>query len=85
MVAKVVGYERVDFSNAQGQSIKGTRLYVTYKNSLINGSGADMKFFSDDAEVKLPEIIVGQEYDFVYQEKGFTGKSTLVAVKPYKQ
>ena len=31
MVAKVVGYERVDFSDNNGNSIKGTRLYITYK------------------------------------------------------
>lgn len=85
MVAKVVGYERVDFSDNNGNSIKGTRLYITYQNEGINGQGSDMKFFSDDAKVKLPEIVIGREYDFNYQMKGFTGKPTLVSVTPYKQ
>lgn len=85
MVAKIVGYERVDFSNTNGDSVKGTRVYITYKNDGINGLGADMKFFSDDAKVKLPELVVGAEYDFNYQLKGFTGKPILVSITPYKR
>lgn len=85
MVAKVVGFERVDFEGNNGQSVKGTRVYVTYKNDTISGLGADMKFFSDDAKVKLPELVIGAEYDFNYQLKGFTGKPILVSVTPYKQ
>ena len=85
MVAKVVGFERVDFEGQNGQSIKGTRVYITYKNDGINGQGADMKFFSDDAKVKLPELVIGAEYDFNYQLKGFSGKPVLVSITPYKQ
>ena len=85
MVGQVVGYERVDFSDNNGNSVKGTRLYITYENPGINGKGADMKFFSDDAKVKLPEIRLGGFYDFCYEMKGFSGKPVLTAVKPYKE
>ncbi len=83
MVAKVVGFERVEFTNQQtNQQISGTRLYVTFEGDNIKGSGCDSKFFSDDAKVKLPEIVLGRNYEFVYQQTGFTGKNVLVAVKP---
>ena len=83
MIAKVVGFERVEFTDQKtNQTISGTRLYVTFKGERVNGVGCDSKFFSDNANVKLPEIAIGREYEFVYQQTGFSGKSTLVAVKP---
>ena len=85
MVGQVVGFERVDFTDKNGDSIKRTRLYITYENSSINGKGADMKYFSDDSKVKLPEIRLGGFYDFIYEVKGFSGSSVLTAVKPYKE
>ena len=81
MVATVVGYERVDFTGNDGRKITGTRLYITYEDSLINGHGADSKFFSDDSPVKLPEIVLGRKYDFNYQTSGFSGKARLVGIK----
>ena len=83
MIAKVVGFERVEFTDQKtNQTISGTRLYVTFKGERVNGVGCDYKFFSDNSNVKLPEISIGREYEFVYQQTGFSGKSTLVAVKP---
>lgn len=82
MIAKIVGFERVEFSDSQGRTVSGTRLYVTYSNDAINGLGADLKYFPDDGNVKLPEIVLNREYDFVYQQSGFSGKNRLVAVNP---
>ena len=82
MIATVVGFERVDFPGNDGKAIQGTRLYITYESDLIKGIGADLKYFPDDGPVKLPEITLGRKYDFVYQQKGFSGKNILVAVKP---
>ncbi len=83
MIAKVVGFERVEFTNPQtNQQIAGTRLYVNYENDNVKGVGCDSKFFSDESKVKLPEIVIGRNYEFVYQQTGFTGKNILVAVKP---
>lgn len=82
MIAKVVGFERVEFTDQKsGQSIAGTRLYVTYESDGIKGMGADTKFFSDNSPVKLPEIIIGRNYEFIYQQTGFSGKSKLIGVK----
>ena len=82
MVAKVVGFERVEFPTKDGDMIKGTRVYVTYENKFISGKGTDFKYFADNSDIKLPEFVIGKDYDFVYQEKGFTGKAVLVAVNP---
>ena len=83
MIATVVGFERVEFSSQQtGQTVAGTRLYITYESDFIKGIGADLKYFPDDGPVKLPEIVIGRKYDFVHQQSGFSGKNRLVAVKP---
>jgi hypothetical protein len=82
MIAKVVGFERVEFSDSKtGANISGTRLYVTYEADGIKGIGADLKYFPDDGAVKLPEIIIGRNYEFVYQQTGFSGKNRLIGVK----
>lgn len=82
MIAKVIGFERVEFTDQRtNQTISGTRLYVSYKDERVNGVGCDSKFFSDSSNVKLPEIALGRDLEFVYQQTGFSGKSTLVAVK----
>lgn len=84
MIAKLVGFERVEFSGNNGD-VKGTRLYVNYTDDRINGIGADMKYFPDDGPIKLPELVIGAEYDFNYQVKGFTGKASLVSVVPVRK
>lgn len=81
MIATVVGFERVEFSDNTGKTVSGTRLYITYENEFIKGVGADLKYFPDDGAVKLPEIVIGHKYDFNYQQSGFSGKSRLVSVK----
>lgn len=84
MIAKVVGFERVEFSDNNGNTVSGTRVYITYQNNFINGVGADLKYFPDSGNVKLPELVLNHEYDFVYQQSGFSGKNRLVAVNPVK-
>ncbi len=81
MIATVVGFERVEFSGNDGRTVSGTRLYINYEDDLIKGQGADSKFFSDDAKIKLPEIVIGRKYDFNYQTSGFSGKARLLGIK----
>lgn len=84
MVGKLVGFKNVSFTDEKsGQLISGKRLYITYEDVSdgMTGVGCDYKYFPDNGNIKLPELVLNHSYDFIYQEQGLSGKAALVAVK----
>lgn len=87
MIAKVVGIKNISFSNDKGQSVNGFNLYLEFNDPSVTGTCCDKKFFNSDMieNIDMPkqsEFVVGRDYDFVYQAYNFSGKASLVAVKP---
>lgn len=81
MVAKVVGLKKIEFENDKNEKVSGVRLYIEYKDPETTGIACDKRFFPDDGAVKLPEIVLGHDYEFIMQVQGFSGKASLVGVK----
>lgn len=86
MVCKLIGVRNVEFTDDKDRVVRGKRLYVTYDDQSdgMIGTGCDYKYFPDDGKIKLPDLVLNKQYEFVYQEQGLSGKAQLVAVKEYK-
>ena len=75
MLAKVLGVRPLDFKSNDGNEIKGTQIFVSYKDtnpkSKVQGEICDKIFVSDMSNVQVPLFDFGKEYDFVYETNGF--------------
>ena len=82
MVGTLIGFKCVNFEDDKGNKISGTRIYVEYEDSQISGMGCDSKYFPSDTTVKLPvKFELNHNYEFVFEQHGFSRKPVLVAVK----
>lgn len=86
MVGTVIGIKSISFTDDKTQRvISGQRLYVEYADPDVAGLACDAKFIASDGTIEHPaSFVLGQKYDFVMQEQGFSGKARLVKVVPYK-
>lgn len=82
MLAKVLGKRPLDFTSADGKQIKGTQIFVAYKDpnpkSEAEGELVDKVFVSADSPVEIPMFKYGDEYDFRYETVGFGSKARSV-------
>lgn len=69
MQAKLVGVMLVDFSNASGEKISGTNLFVAFKDENVQGMRTE-KFFVKDG-IALPEQMkINDVLDISFNHKG---------------
>lgn len=84
-MAKVnlLGVQNIDFENNQGDTVKGIKLHVTYKDENVAGEKCDSKFISAAACKNLGIVFddllafVGSEVDI---EQNLNGK--VVGINP---
>lgn len=78
MVVTIIGMKSIDFTNKEGERIKGTNLIYTYEpfdDASVVGRLADKVFISDTSKVVFPKIDVGSDYEFIYE---FTGRRAIL-------
>ena len=84
MVAQVVGVRRVDMKDNDGKSINGESIQIVRKPSsrdtTVNGFLIDKIFVHDSSQIKIPDLVFGECYDFVYEMDG--KKPFLDDIKP---
>lgn len=75
MLVRVLGKRELDFKSNDGKQIRGTQIFVAYKDtnprSSSEGELAEKIFVPADSEVRIPLFEYGQEYDFQYESVGF--------------
>lgn len=75
MLAKVLGKRPLDFTSSDGKQIKGTQIFVAYKDmnpkSEVEGELVQKVFISSNSPVVIPLFKYGDEYDFRYETVGF--------------
>ncbi len=84
-MAKVnlLGVQNIDFENNQGDTVKGIKLHVTYKDENVAGEKCDSKFISAAAcknlGIEFDDMLslVGSEVDI---EQNLNGK--VVGINP---
>jgi len=77
MKVKLVGYKELDFKSKEGDQVKGTSIYVEYKDDDVVGLMADKKFIknSEVIEIDLKQFI-GKDIDI---ELGLKGKVCCIS------
>ncbi len=78
MVVRIIGLKDVDFTNKEGERIKGTNLFYTYEpfdDATVVGRLADKVFIRDSSKVEFPRIDIDTDYEFIYE---FTGKRAIL-------
>lgn len=55
MQAKLLGFMGVDFTNTNGEKVKGTNIYLGFKDANVTGMKAQKFFVKED--IKFPEQI----------------------------
>lgn len=76
MLAYLLGYKLLDFTNDRGELVKGTQAFVASQEDGVIGQRADKLFFKDGME--LPELTPGMTLDVAYNRKGKPEKVTAV-------
>lgn len=68
MTVKLLGIQLVNFTNNNGETIKGTNIYCCFKDDGVEGLRTE-KFFLKDG-IKLPECKVNDTIDISFNMKG---------------
>ena len=68
MIVNVVGKSKVDFSNASGEIIRGTTLYVTHIVDNVEGLKAE-KFFIKES-ISCNDVNVGDNIEIFFNQRG---------------
>lgn len=74
MLAYLLGYKFLNFTNDRGELIKGVQAFVASQEEGVIGQRADKLFFKDGME--LPELTPGMALDVAYNRKGRPEKVT---------
>jgi hypothetical protein len=69
MIVQVIGKQALDFTTKEGQLIKGTNLYVAYKEENTEGLKAD-RFFVRDGVVIPKEMKINDKLDIGFNNRG---------------
>ena len=64
----VIGIEDVDYNNKSGKRVLGTRLYCTFDDLKIDGSGCEVFFIGQ--RVDLPPVSLGDNIQVFYNKYG---------------
>lgn len=68
MQVKLVGVQRVNFTNNAGEAIKGTNIFCAFKDENVEGLRTE-KFFLKD-EIKLPDCKINDTIEISFNMKG---------------
>jgi hypothetical protein len=69
MQAKIVGTQRLEFTNSNGDSIKGVNIFTVYPEENVDGLRVD-KFFLKDG-INLPkDVKLNDTVDISFNRKG---------------
>ena len=79
MLAKLLGRMELDFKSKDGNTIKGTNLYIAFKSNNVEGLKADKVFVKP--EIQMPNVNVGDELDLSFDMNGKIDKVSIVKVK----
>lgn len=82
---KLVGYQELDFKTKEGDQIKGTKIHYIYtpqgtRAQNAKGQLTDTHFFSSKVDFNLPELVPGNDYDFITEFDG--RKAVIIGLKP---
>lgn len=69
MVAQLVGVQRVNFTNAVGEAIRGTNLFCAYSDENVEVLRID-KFFLKEAITLPKDIKLNDKIEIVFNRKG---------------
>lgn len=64
----LLGSKKLNFTNNQGESVKGTQVFVSFEEEGVEGQRTDTLFFRDGFE--LPNFKPGMTIDVVFNRKG---------------
>lgn len=67
MVLNVIGFQRISYTNQSGRLINGLRIYGTFDDDRITGSGAREVYLSG-LDVSAPGI--GDDIIVLYDQRG---------------
>lgn len=65
---KLHGYKKLDFSDDNGNPVKGTQLYTSYPEDGVTGEACGKLFIRD--EMELPPLTIGMMLEITYNRKG---------------
>lgn len=65
---KLHGYKKLDFSDDNGNPVKGTQLYTSYPEDGVTGEACGKLFIRDG--IDIPPLTVGMMLDITYNRKG---------------
>lgn len=69
-MAKIVGFQKVNGRNKQGQPYSGVRMFVTEERNNVQGLAVDDVYVGDQFLPVGVVFNVGDEVDFVYNKFG---------------
>lgn len=68
MQAKLVGVQRVNFTNNSGEVIKGTKLFCEFKDENVEGLKTNSFFIKP--EIKIPECKINDVIELSFNMNG---------------
>lgn len=68
MLAKLVGFQTVDFTNNNGERVSGTTIFCAFNDEKVEGLRTE-KFFLKEG-IKLPECKLNDMIDISFNMKG---------------
>ena len=88
MKVNVLGTRAVNFTNNNGETVKGTSIWLSWALTGENASGQESEkfFIAEGGAIQAPSLKVGQEYTAGFNNKGklvslTTETKTFTAVK----
>ena len=78
MKVNLLGYRTLDFIS-EGQQIKGTQLFVCYKESGVEGEITDKLFVPED--MPYPPLTPGQPLEITFNRRGKIERIDLPSTK----
>lgn len=83
---RIVGRRLIDFTNKEGEQIKGVKLFLLDLDDNVEGEIAGERFFSFGSNLYhiASTIEVPCEADFVFRTN-MSGKSTLIDIVPFER
>lgn len=68
MQVKLVGLQRVNFTNNAGEVIKGTKLFCAFRDENVEGLRTESFFIKP--EIKIPECKINDAIELSFNMKG---------------
>lgn len=78
MLAYLLGYKLLDFTNDRGEPVKGTQAFVAFQEDGVTGQRTEKLFFNESKGMVIPELTIGMTLDVAYNRRGKPEKVTAV-------